>query len=157
MWPKLRAVSRFSAPSLAGISLFVSGIFSRVEGAPNLVAEGKQEVAVLVRELSSWKARAEVAESRLSGLRHTVDPESATPDRVQARVLSALVSERVIVLSAGRLSGAVLGSLVSVGDGVAAKVIESRERVSAAVVEQAYQGPIEALEGKYARLFVVRP
>jgi hypothetical protein len=68
-----------------------------------------------------------------------------------------LEAERVVILSAGKLSGAVLGSLVSVGDGVFAKVVESRETVSAAIVDQKYQGRVGALEGALVRLLVVRP
>jgi hypothetical protein len=78
-------------------------------------------------------------------------------DLVQAMVVGSLESERIVVLSAGRTSGAVLGCLVSVGDGVVAKVVESRDRMSAAVVDHKYQGPVLALVGRYARLFVVRP
>jgi hypothetical protein len=44
-----------------------------------------------------------------------------------------------------------------VGDGVTAKVVESRETVSAAVVEQRFKGRLAELEGSPVRLFVVRP
>jgi hypothetical protein len=122
-------------------------------------ALGKRDSAVLqlVREVTEWKARAEAAESLLAkaGL-----PTPAIAPRAldaQARVMASLESERVLILSAGKLSGAVLGALVSVGEGVVAKVVESRETVSAAVVDQKYQGNVGALEGALVRLVVARP
>lgn len=125
--------------------------------AVNVLGKGDAAVLQLVRELTEWKARAEAAESLLSrsGILGVSEVKAAQP--AQAQVLSSLEAERVVVISAGRLSGAVLGSLVSLGDGVVAKVVESRETVSAAVVDQNYKEKIGALEGALVRLLVVRP
>lgn len=122
-------------------------------------ALGRGEVAIiqLVRELTSWRSRAEAAEALLpsAGVQGPASQRQAQPS--QAQVLDSFEAERIVIISAGRLSGAVLGSLVSVGDGIIAKVVESRETVSAALVDQRYQGRVGALEGALVRLLVVRP
>jgi hypothetical protein len=120
---------------------------------------GRKDAAViqLVRELTGWRTRAESAEALLLSA-GTLRPVVPKPGHIaQAKVLASLEAERVVVVSAGKLSGAVLGSLVSVGDGVIAKVVESRDTVSAAIVDQKYQGRVGALEGTLVRLLVVRP
>jgi len=125
--------------------------------AVSALGRGDTAVIQLVRELTDWRSRAESAEALLlsAGVR---SPGLQRPAQsVQAQVLSSLEAERVVILSAGKLSGAVLGSLVSVGEGVVAKVVESRETVSAAVVDQKYQVRVGALEGSLVRLLVVRP
>lgn len=126
-------------------------------GAVSVLGRGDAAVIQLVRELTDWRSRAESAEALLlnAGVQPPVPPRLA--HSAQAQVLASLESERVVILSAGKLSGAVLGSLVSVGDGVVAKVVESRETVSAAIVDQKYQGRVGALEGSLVRLLVVRP
>lgn len=151
---KPSAISRSSVSSVTGVALFFSSFCLGLGAGPTSLGEGRHRFNGLVRESFGSKARAGLDESRLPELEND---DLVRQDRGQAKVLSSLVPDRVVVLSAGRLSGAVLGSLVSVGDGVVAKIIDTRGTVSAAVVEQAYQGPIEALEGKYVRLFVVRP
>jgi hypothetical protein len=125
--------------------------------AVSALGRGEAAVIQLVRELTDWRSRAEAAEALLlnAGVQPPVSPRSGQP--AQAQVLASLEAERVVILSAGKLSGAVLGSLVSVGDGVFAKVVESRETVSAAIVDQKYQGRVGALEGALVRLLVVRP
>jgi hypothetical protein len=140
---------------------FTEARFFGAEGmelsAVSALGKGESAVLQLVRELTEWKARAEAAESLLerSGMRTAgeVKPIQAT----QAQVVGALEAERIVIVSAGKLSGAVLGSLVAVGEGVVAKIVESRETVSAAVVDQGYRGRIGVLEGSPVRLLVVRP
>ena len=46
---------------------------------------------------------------------------------------------------------------MSVGDGIVAKVVESRETVAAAIVDQNYQGRVGALDGSLVRILVVKP
>jgi len=125
--------------------------------AASVLGKGDAAVIQLVRELTDWRSRAESAEALLSsvGLRSSVASRPKQP--VQAQVVGSLEAEKIVILSAGKLSGAVLGSLVSVGDSAVAKVVESRETVSAAVVDQKYQGRVGALEGSLVRLLVVRP
>jgi hypothetical protein len=140
-----------------GDSGFAFGAEGAELSAVGLLGKGDSAVLQLVRELTEWKARAEAAEGLLekSGIRGAV--ESKPSQSTQAQVLGSLASERMVIISAGKLSGAVLGSLVSVGDGVVAKVVESRETVAAAVLDQTYRGKIEDLEGSPVRLLVVRP
>jgi hypothetical protein len=125
--------------------------------AINALGKGDGAVLQLVREVVEWKARAEFAESLLAkaGVSGAPRPQPVQPR--QALVVSSVESERVLIISAGKFSGAVLGALVSVGDDVVAKVVESRDTVSAAVVDQKYQGRVGALEGSRVRLLVVRP
>jgi hypothetical protein len=161
MSPFSKTFNRALVASLVGGGLLASGTCFGAQTsetfAVSSIGDGHPVVLQLVRELAAWKARAQAAETRLvqAGFPSTAD--GGVPALAQAKVVGSLESERIVILSAGRTSGAVLGSLVSVGDGVLAKVVESREKVSAAVVDQTYQGPVTALEGKYARLFVVRP
>lgn len=143
---------------LSGVSCFFAVVCSG-QGEPELAAVnalGKRDSAVLqlVREVTEWKARAEAAESLLAKSGLSSPAVAQRNEGAQARVMASLESERVLILSAGRLSGAVLGALVSVGDGVVAKVVESRETVSAALVDQKYQGKVGALEGSLVRLLV---
>ena len=147
--------------SLVGGGLLASGTCFGAQtsetSAVSSIGDGHPVVLQLVRELAAWKARAQASETRLVQAGFPSTGDAGLPALAQAKVTGSIESERIVILSAGRTSGAVLGSLVSVGDGVVAKVVESREKVSAAVVDQTYQGPVTALEGKYARLFVVRP
>jgi len=91
--------------------------------AVSALGRGDATVIQLVRELTDWRSRAESAETLLlsSGVQFPVSQRPAPS--AQAQVLASLEAERVVILSAGRLSGAVLGSLVSVGEGVVAKVV----------------------------------
>ena len=147
--------------ALVGLGSFGSGLCYGA-GEQELAAVsvlGRKDAAViqLVRELTGWRTRAESAEALLLSA-GTLRPVVPKPGHIaQAKVLASLEAERVVVVSAGKLSGAVLGSLVSVGDGVIAKVVESRDTVSAAIVDQKYQGRVGALEGTLVRLLVVRP
>jgi hypothetical protein len=147
--------------ALVGVGILLAGACrgeSEVGlGAVAALGRGDAPVLKLVRELTAWKARAEAAEGLLVKAGIQVPALEKATNSLQARVLTSLESERVVVLSAGSLSGAVLGSLVSIGDGVVAKVVESREAVSAAIVDQSYQGRVWALEGALVRLLVVRP
>jgi hypothetical protein len=147
--------------ALTGLGVLFAGVchgqIGTEAGAVAALGGGDTAVLRLVRELTAWKARAESAEGLL--LKAGIQTPSAemAHRHEQARVLGCLESERVVVLSAGRLSGAVLGSLVSVGDGVVAKVVESRETVAAAIVDQNYQGRVGALDGSLVRILVVKP
>jgi hypothetical protein len=156
-----KTFNRSLVASLLGVGLLSSGNCFGVQAsetfAVSSLGEGHPVIIQLVRELADWKARAQAGETRLVQAGFPSASVGGVPALAQAKVMGSLESERIVILSAGRTSGAVLGSLVSVGDGVVAKVVETREKVSAAVVDQTYQGPVRALEGKYARLFVVRP
>ncbi len=125
--------------------------------ASSVLGKGDAAVIQLVRELTEWKTRAEAAESLLVKAGFPVPKRSNVVQPSQAQVVGSLEAERIVILSAGRSSGAVLGALLTVGNGAVAKVVESRETVSAAVVDQQYQGKVVALEGSFARLLVVRP
>jgi hypothetical protein len=154
-------MSRFLASAIVGLGFLGCGqcYGAGDSGLAAVSALGRGEAAViqLVRELTAWRARAEAAEALL--LNAGVQPPalSKSVQSAQAQVLASLEAERIVILSAGMLSGAVLGSLVSLGDGIVAKVVESRETVSAAIVDQKYQGRVGALEGALVRLLVVRP
>ncbi len=161
MLTPLSRIVRILASALTGVSCLFCGA-SHVLGGTELEAaavlgKGDAGVLKLVRELTDWRSRAESSEALLAraGLQVPAPGRSALNE--QAHVLSFLEGERVVVISAGRLSGATLGSLVSVGDKVVAKVVESRETVSAALVDQSYHGRVGALEGSLVRLLVVRP
>lgn len=159
----------FRCPSLTQIvttaiagaaSMFSSACFGANEpevAAVSALGKGDSAVIQLVRELTEWKTRAETAEALLSKEGVSFQRQVRPSQLAQARVVGSLESERIVILSAGRSSGAVLGALLSVGDGVVAKVVESREAVSAAVVDQKYHGKLGALEGTPARLLVARP
>jgi hypothetical protein len=160
MSAKYQQLSRLLISLLAGLGCSFApachGVDDTESAAAAALGKGDSAVLQLVRELTEWKARAEAAEALLvkEGIQ---GPVPSAPAPSQARVVGSLESERVLILSAGRVSGAVLGSLVSVGGGVVAKVVESRETVSAAIVDQKYKGRVGALEGSPARLLVVRP
>jgi hypothetical protein len=139
------------------VSVECHGVGESELAAANAVGRGDAAVLQLVREVTEWKARAEAAESLLAKSGLPLPAETRLGPSSQAQVMSSIESERVVILSAGKLSGAVLGALVSVGDDVVAKVVESRDTVSAAVVDQKYQGRVGALEGLRVRLLVVRP
>ena len=153
--------SRFLVSALVGLGALgcghCYGAGDSELAAVSALGRGDATVIQLVRELTDWRSRAEAAEALLlnAGVQSPASPRPA--QSAQAQVLASLEAERVVILSAGKLSGAVLGSLVSVGDGVVAKVVESRETVSAAIVDQKYQGRVGALEGSLVRLLVVRP
>jgi len=153
--------SRFLVSALVGLGALgcghCYGAGDSELAAVSALGRGDAAVIQLVRELTDWRSRAEAAEALLlnAGVQSPASPRPA--QTAQAQVLASLEAERVVILSAGKLSGAVLGSLVSVGDGVVAKVVESRETVSAAIVDQKYQGRVGALEGSLVRLLVVRP
>ena len=153
--------SRFLVSALVGLGALgcghCYGAGDSELAAVSALGRGDAAVIQLVRELTDWRSRAEAAEALLlnAGVQSPASPRPA--QSAQAQVLASLEAERVVILSAGKLSGAVLGSLVSVGDGVVAKVVESRETVSAAIVDQKYQGRVGALEGSLVRLLVVRP
>ena len=153
--------SRFLVSALVGLGALgcghCYGAGDSELAAVSALGRGDAAVIQLVRELTDWRSRAEAAEALLlnAGVQSPASPRPA--QSAQAQVLASLEAERVVILSAGKLSGAVLGSLVSVGDGVVAKVVESRETVSAAIVDQKYQGRVGALEGALVRLLVVRP
>jgi hypothetical protein len=65
-------------------------------------------------------------------------------------------AERVILVSCGKSAGVYEGALISIGNGVKAKIVEARASVSAAVVENGYAGKIASLDGQAAQLVLVR-
>jgi len=123
---------------------------------------GSSDVAVisLIRELSAWKERALKAEELLA--RAGVASPSvqsgagavAQNANVASAVLNSLEDERILILSLGREKGALQGALVSIGGQVVAKIVESREAVSAAVVDNSYKGKLATLEGLPVKLAV---
>jgi hypothetical protein len=126
--------------------------------AASVVGTGDAAVLTLIRELSAWKDRALRAEELLSraGVEHQATSRSAevTNSGGIGSVLGSLEEERMLILSLGRGKGALQGALVSVGSGVIAKVVESRETVSAALVDSSYKGKLVALEGLSVKLAV---
>jgi len=68
-------------------------------------------------------------------------------------VASVLVPERVVLISRGRECGILEGAVLKLGgDGVLARVVESRPNVSAAAVENSYKGKLADLVGCTAEL-----
>jgi len=123
--------------------------------AAALVGLGESSTISLIRELSEWRSRALGAEALLSrsGVRAPVETVRGAAV-ASATVLGSLESERLVILSIGRSSGALQGALLSVGDGVVAKVVESRESVAAALVDRSYKGKLANLEGLPVQLAV---
>jgi hypothetical protein len=124
---------------------------------------GSNDAAVisLIRELTAWKERALRAEGLLSSAGVGTSTGSAERTGVAGaqdvrRVMSSLEEERIVVLSLGRERGAMQGALVTIGGGVVAKVVESREFVSAAIVDNSYKGKLATLEGQPVSLAVRR-
>lgn len=121
---------------------------------------GSSDVALLslIRELSAWKERALRAEELLSkagvssGL--TSGSIGGGVSESATKVLSSIEEERVLVLSFGKDKGVLQGALVAVGRDVVAKVIESRETISAAIVDSSYKGKLVTLEGLPVKLAV---
>jgi hypothetical protein len=113
-------------------------------------------VLTLIREVSEWKGRALRAESLLlqAGVQDRSHGGNYRPSQGGSSVLSSLEEERVVVLSIGREGGALVGALVTIGGGVVAKVVESRDSVSAAFVDNSYKGKLEKLEGLPVKLAV---
>lgn len=122
--------------------------------AAAFIGGGESSTIALIRELSEWRARAIEAEALLakSGIR-TAEAARANLGG-SARVLSSLEGERLVILSIGRSSGALQGAMLSLGDGVVAKVVESRETVAAALVDRSYKGKLANLEGLPVQLAV---
>jgi len=119
------------------------------ENAAASLGQSESVVLTLVRELTEWKKRALTAEERL-GVQVGSEPARA----ISAAVVGTLDGERVIILSVGRSQGAVQGALVTIGEGVVAKVVEARDSVCAALVENSYKGSLAKLEGLPVRLSV---
>ncbi len=131
---------------------------SVLRDAASLVGSSNSSVIQVLRELSYWKQRALAAESAGSRL----GPETpalgvgSEHSRVSS-VMGVVAPDRALIVSAGRLSGAVLGALVMTDSGVVAKVVETRDNVSAALVDQSFKGSLESLKGANVRLLVQRP
>lgn len=69
-------------------------------------------------------------------------------------VVDVIEDERVLLLSNGGTGGITVGSLLKIGQGgVVAKVVESREFVSAAIVQRPFDGTMSELTGCLAVLF----
>lgn len=134
------------------------GASAQEDRAAAAVGSGDAAVLTLIRELTVWKERALRAEELLS--RAGVPVEAKAGDSgvpipgSSGSVLSSFEEERMLILSLGRGKGALQGALVSVGAGVIAKVVESREAVSAALVDSSYKGKLVALEGLPVKLAV---
>jgi hypothetical protein len=124
------------------------------ERAASVLGHGDSVVVTLVRELTEWRRRALAAEATLGGPAVDASESKFTQATPSAVVLGSLEAERMLIFSIGRTKGAVQGALVSVGDRVVAKIVESRESVSAALVESSYKGSLAALEGSPIRLAV---
>jgi len=123
--------------------------------AAAVVGAGESSTISLIRELSEWRSRALEAEALLSrsGIRSSLD--SVRGGLLgSARVLGSLESERLVILSIGRSSGALQGAMLTVGEGVVAKIVESRELVAAALVDRSYKGKLANLEGLPVQLAV---
>ena len=160
-------VSSAFLPLLMGAGLAVGVTGFAVEGgisdslenrAAAAVGTGAASVLALIRELTVWKERAIRAESLLSragvsGAGGEAFSPSARLDS-PATVVGSLEGERMLILSLGSSKGALQGALVSIGRGVVAKVVESRETVSAALVDNSYKGKLAALEGLPVQLAV---
>jgi len=123
---------------------------------------GSNDVAVisLIRELSAWKERALKAEELLARA-GVASPSGqsgtgavAQSASVSCSVLNSLEDERIVIFSLGREKGALQGALVNIGGQVVAKIVESREAVSAAVVDNSYKGKLVMLEGLPVKLAV---
>jgi len=123
--------------------------------AAAFVGAGESSTISLIRELSEWRSRALEAEALLSrsGVRTSADAVQGSAI-ASARVLASLESEGLVILSIGRSGGALQGAMLSVGDGVVAKVVESRESVAAALVDRSYKGKLANLEGLPVQLAV---
>lgn len=123
---------------------------------------GSNDVAVisLIRELSAWKERALKAEELLAKAGVSSPSAQSAAGAVvqganaQSSVLNSFEEERIVILSLGRERGALQGALVSIGGQVVAKIVESREAVSAAVVDNSYKGKLVTLEGLPVKLAV---
>ena len=142
---------------------------SQAEAARNAAqAAGNAEPRnlALIRELQSWRNRALDAESKLQSSSSSVSRAAAPADNAPVgspsasgskfKVLATMDAERVVLVSCGRSAGVYEGALISVGNGVKAKIVEARASVSAAVVENGYVGKIASLDGQSAQLVLVR-
>ena len=126
--------------------------------AAAVVGTGESSVLTLIRELTVWKERAIRAEALLSraGVSGAEGEPSVPSTNVgsAASVVGSLEAERMLILSLGSNRGALQGALVSIGRGVVAKIVESRETVSAALVDNSYKGRLATLEGLPVQLAV---
>ncbi len=143
-----------------GAEIGVSPVLNEVtaSGASRAISalgQGDSAVIALVRELSEWRRRALDAEAKLekAGLDVSTEP-SGTQSSKLGTVVSVLEPERLVILSSGRSAGAVQGALVSLGRNVVAKIVESRETVSAALVDNSFKGKLAMLEGLPVQLAV---
>ncbi len=153
---------RRGAAVAAGLMSGVFGVcfaFAEAETSESraaaFVGAGESATISLIRELSEWRSRALEAEALLSrsGVRTFSDAVRGSAV-ASARVLASLESERLVILSIGRSGGALQGAMLSVGDGVFAKVVESRESVAAALVDRSFKGKLANLEGLPVQLAV---
>jgi hypothetical protein len=123
-----------------------------------VVGTGESSVLALIRELSAWKERAVRAEALLAraGVQLAESKSVGKGPQVEsdATVVSSLEQERMLILSLGSNRGALQGALVSIGRDVVAKIVESRETVSAALVDNSYKGRLATLEGLPVHLAV---
>ncbi len=169
---RLASLSLFPCTTRAlftGVTVLLGGVVgvgAQETGSPTEVRAaslvGSDDVAVisLIRELSAWKERALKAEELLAKAGVAIpSSQGGTGAAAQAAnapsvVLNSLEDERIVVLSLGREKGALQGALVSIGGQVVAKIVESREAVSAAVVDNSYKGKLVTLEGLPVKLAV---
>jgi hypothetical protein len=147
--PSLAGEVGFQTPSQSGATARASAALGNTEQA-NLA---------LIRELQTWRNRALEAESKASVLKPSAEKlsgQAAHPSAANFNVVGCLEAERVVLVSCGKDSGVFEGALISIGSGVKARVVESRSKVCAAVVENAFQGDISIFDGKPAQLVLVR-
>jgi hypothetical protein len=127
--------------------------------AATLGGSGQAGLA-LIRELQVWRGRALDAEGKMSAQQQAGSSRSSgqasQASAVKFNVVGSLDAERVVLVSCGKSSGVFEGALISIGAGVKAKVVESRSGVSAAVIENGFQGKVSLLEGQPAQLVLVR-
>lgn len=168
-WTVGAALLAQAAAALPGVDAEAYQTASQADASRKAaLAAGNSEPTnlALIRELQSWRNRALDAESKLASAAGSPIYPAAAADAAALRttqvsgskfkVLATMDSERVILVSCGRSAGVYEGALISVGNGVRAKVVEARASVSAAVVENSYVGNIASLDGQSAQLVLVR-
>lgn len=118
-----------------------------VLNALSRVGTSESSVVALLSELRDLRQEIQSLSDRHSvGVSARVRTESA-------RVLDCIEEERVVLLSFGRESGVLEGALIKMEQpGALAKVVESRQTVCAAVVQNSFKGKLAYLVGTPAQL-----
>ncbi len=154
----IRGFAGFASPDNVGFQTP-----SQADAVPRAAASlsgSEQSSLTLIRELQVWRGRALEAEGKISAQQQAGSSHSSVQasqaSAVKFNVVGSLDAERVVLVSCGKNSGVFEGALISIGAGVKAKVVESRSGVSAAVIENGFQGKASLLEGQPAQLVLVR-